>query len=439
MSPEELSAADDRLHVAREAAEEAGRFSLSLFRKPLVSRFKRGDSMVSEADQAAEEAIVKRIARAFPADLILGEEGGLTPGDSGWSWTLDPLDGTQNFLAGVPLLRGGDRGASMTRCRSWRWSTTRSRARSTPHQRGGARAGRGRDSRSSREPLGPHHSLRSATGSLRREGQRIDDLLPTRKFRSLGSMSLELAYVAQGSIHLLLANRPHLWDVAPGMLLVEEAGGVMRSFEGDPIFPLPEDMPRAAERRYQVMAGGPAAVESGASRTCALWHSALRQCCGGSPERAIAPEPRSFWSPSASSRSSTSPSRWLVDMATGVVLLGHVRGFIFHVVIGVRIVVPRRIRPSRRPRRSFIGRRVDRREVTLDLAHRHRLEHQDLAARVWHHSISAGSPMICSTPSAIVHSSRIWESLSTGEFRRFFGTGTIPEAETMTSLVTMRL
>src|SRR5688500_6668181 len=59
--------------------------------------------MVSEADQAAEEASVQRSAAAFPSDLILGAESCLTPGDSGWSWTLDPLDGTQNFVAGVPL------------------------------------------------------------------------------------------------------------------------------------------------------------------------------------------------------------------------------------------------------------------------------------------------------------------------------------------------
>jgi fructose-1,6-bisphosphatase/inositol monophosphatase family enzyme len=86
-------------------------------------------------------------------------------------------------------------------------------------------------------------------------------VLPTRKFRSLGSICLELAYVAGGGLDLVVADRPHLWDIAPGTLLVEEAGGMVRTFEGDPVFPLGENPGGISDRRYRIVAGGPAAVE----------------------------------------------------------------------------------------------------------------------------------------------------------------------------------
>jgi fructose-1,6-bisphosphatase/inositol monophosphatase family enzyme len=75
-------------------------------------------------------------------------------------------------------------------------------------------------------------------------------------------MSLELAYVAQGTIDLMLANRPHLWDIAPGGLLVEEAGGVVRGFDGEAVFPFTDEIAIAAEQRYRIVAGGVSAVES---------------------------------------------------------------------------------------------------------------------------------------------------------------------------------
>jgi len=61
-------------------------------------------------------------------------------------------------------------------------------------------------------------------------------------------MSLELAYVAQGTVDLVLANRPHLWDIAPGGLLVEEAGGIVRGFDGEVLFPFADEIAVAVER-----------------------------------------------------------------------------------------------------------------------------------------------------------------------------------------------
>lgn len=262
MPPEVQSAAGERLQVARQAAIEAGELLLGLFRKPVASRFKRGDSMVSDADHAAEKLILERITRAFPGDSILAEEGGLVrSGDTGWCWTLDPLDGTQNFLAGVPLFsvamavfHGAVPAVALIH------DPVRQETYTALKGRGARRDGAALAAVT--EPLGPSSLIAVRHRFLRREADRIYDLLPTRKFRSFGSMSLELAYAAQGTVDLVLANRPHLWDVAPGGLLVEEAGGAVRGFDGEAVFPLPEEIGGAAEHRYRIVAGGLAAVES---------------------------------------------------------------------------------------------------------------------------------------------------------------------------------
>ena len=254
-----LAALDERLRVAREGALEAGRLLAGYFRRPIRSEYKRGDSIVSEADRAAEELLRARIAAAFPGDSILGEEGGYEPRDPEWCCTLDPLDGTQNFLAGQPLFAVGiavlhqrDPVAAVVHD-PWRGETFAA-VRGRGARRDGAPV------QVSAAALG-RSSLVAARHRFLRRADRLYDLLPTRKFRSLGSMCLELAYLAAGGLDLVVADRPHLWDIAPVALLVEEAGGVVRSFDGAPVFPLGEDPGAVADRRYQIAAGGRAAVE----------------------------------------------------------------------------------------------------------------------------------------------------------------------------------
>jgi histidinol-phosphatase len=95
---------EPRLGLARRAAREAGRLTLEYFRRDdLKVERKRDDSPVTAADRRAEEHLRERIAAAFPADGIFGEELPERPGTSGYRWILDPLDGTKSFIHGVPL------------------------------------------------------------------------------------------------------------------------------------------------------------------------------------------------------------------------------------------------------------------------------------------------------------------------------------------------
>lgn len=93
-----------RLELARGIALEAGEITLRYFGKSNFQvEWKRDASPVTVADKEAEQHLRKRISATFPADGILGEEFGEQPGTSGYRWILDPIDGTQSFIHGVPL------------------------------------------------------------------------------------------------------------------------------------------------------------------------------------------------------------------------------------------------------------------------------------------------------------------------------------------------
>ena len=84
-------------------AEEASAIPMAHFRKPLDLVAKADESPVTIADQNTERLIRDRLAAAFPADAILGEEFGVKPGTSGAQWIIDPIDGTRSFITGHPL------------------------------------------------------------------------------------------------------------------------------------------------------------------------------------------------------------------------------------------------------------------------------------------------------------------------------------------------
>ena len=91
------------LALANRLADAARAVIKPLFRKELGSERKADRTPVTEADRAAEQAMRDLIAAAFPDDAIHGEEFGATPGKSGRTWVLDPIDGTTAFMAGRPI------------------------------------------------------------------------------------------------------------------------------------------------------------------------------------------------------------------------------------------------------------------------------------------------------------------------------------------------
>jgi myo-inositol-1(or 4)-monophosphatase len=95
------------LDVAVATAEAAGALLIEAFGRPTVERRKGAHDVVTAVDHASERLIMNRLAAAFPADRRLGEETGMSRsprgGDSGRTWIVDPLDGTINYAAGLPI------------------------------------------------------------------------------------------------------------------------------------------------------------------------------------------------------------------------------------------------------------------------------------------------------------------------------------------------
>lgn len=91
------------LQAVRECAELAGSVAFSHYRTGVAVEWKGDGSPVTIADRRAEEAVREWIRQRFPADGIIGEEFGETPGTSGRHWMIDPIDGTKSFVRGVPL------------------------------------------------------------------------------------------------------------------------------------------------------------------------------------------------------------------------------------------------------------------------------------------------------------------------------------------------
>lgn len=214
----------------------AGRFGTT---GPL--RFKVGREAITEVDALAEDLLTERILARFPDHAVHGEERGLRgPLDSAWRWHLDPIDGTLNYAIGVPafsvsvavvhadqILAGG----VLDPLRGERFTAGRG---------DGAWCGEQLIRVSQRSPLSEAiASTQLSKGSLFHRNpallQGIHD--QTLKTRRLGSIALELAYVACGRFDLLLAGKKvpqNLYDVAGGLLLVEEAGGTVTDATGQP-------------------------------------------------------------------------------------------------------------------------------------------------------------------------------------------------------------
>lgn len=93
-----------RVPLLREATARAGALALEWFRRPdLAVDLKADESPVTPADLACEALLRTAIRTAFPDDGLLGEEHGTEPGTSGFTWIIDPIDGTVSFARGVPL------------------------------------------------------------------------------------------------------------------------------------------------------------------------------------------------------------------------------------------------------------------------------------------------------------------------------------------------
>jgi myo-inositol-1(or 4)-monophosphatase len=226
--------------LAEAAARCGGAIALQFFRRPLQVRFKADRSEVSEADETAQAAIVAQLRAARPADSFVAEETlhGGAPRSDGVCWVIDPIDGTRNFVRGLPhfacsigaLYNGTPvAGAILDVPRGTLYSASVAEGFFVDGQ--------------VRPPLArvPDRHPRLVVGIPSAPAGPIAPLahrwLDRFICRNFGSTALHLALVATGELDGMLADNPRLWDIAAGCLLVEAAGGRCRSPEDRPLFP----------------------------------------------------------------------------------------------------------------------------------------------------------------------------------------------------------
>jgi myo-inositol-1(or 4)-monophosphatase len=221
------------LAVAREAAGAAAAELSSRFggRAYGVRAKTTPTDLVSDADLAAESAIRAVLAARRPADAIVGEEGGST-GDGELRWIVDPLDGTINFLFGIPVFAvsvacedasGALAGVVLDPIRDECFAATRS---GSPTLNGDPISGSSRDDLSTAmvaTGFGYDADLRARQGAV------VARVLPrVRDIRRAGAAALDLAWCACGRYDGYYERGLHAWDLAAGALIATRAGLELR-------------------------------------------------------------------------------------------------------------------------------------------------------------------------------------------------------------------
>ncbi len=226
------------LVLALDLADEADAMTLARFRaSDLVVETKPDLTPVSEADLAVEAALRRRLGEARPGHAVLGEEEGDDPGaGTEWQWILDPIDGTKNYVRGVPV-----------------WATLialKHHGRTVVGVVSAPALGRRWWAASGEGAFADGSPIRvSAVGTLG-DAMLSYASLSGWEARGLGEAFTGLArrcwrtralgdfwshvLVAEGSVDLAVEPEVSLWDLAPLKLIVEEAGGRFTDLAGTP-------------------------------------------------------------------------------------------------------------------------------------------------------------------------------------------------------------
>ena len=224
------------IDVALKAAERASEILLDYFGKVREVELKARNDYVTEADKLSEMIIIKTIREAFPQHSIVAEESGGFSSGSRWKWYVDPLDGTKNFIHGLPMFCvsigiefDGELVGAVINAPLLEELFVAERGE-------GAYCNGERLRVSTRE----FSQALVATGFPFRGKEYLDRYLSCFKevflkvsgLRRCGSAALDLAYTAKGVFDGFWEMSLHPWDIAAGALLIEEAGGVVSDFSG---------------------------------------------------------------------------------------------------------------------------------------------------------------------------------------------------------------
>lgn len=225
------------IEAAIEAAKKGAEVALGYFETELEHEIKDDKSFVTKADRETEAAILGVLKAKFPDHAFLAEESGKSANKSPYLWVIDPIDGTANFVNGVPiwgvsvalvknnepicgviinpvmnLLLHAERGKGL-------WCN-------------GARlhvSTQGKDTAMISVGVGQGPGIKDKLLAIFRENPKY-----LKSYRYLGSAVLELALLARGGTEGFISLGLSRWDYAAGALLVQEGGGKITDLKGNP-------------------------------------------------------------------------------------------------------------------------------------------------------------------------------------------------------------
>lgn len=229
---------DQLLAVATEAAKAAGSLLLDCAKSGFQIRHKNPVNLVTDADHAAEQRIIELIRKRFPAHSILAEEQGqAVRAGSRYQWIVDPLDGTTNFAHGFPCYSVSIGVEIDGRCAvGVVFDPTRNELFSARSGAGahlnGASIGVSKVDQLDRALLvtGFAYDIRETANNNLDHFSRF--ALKAQGLRRTGSAALDLCYVAAGRFDGFWEVRLNPWDMAAGVVILQEAGGTVTDFSG---------------------------------------------------------------------------------------------------------------------------------------------------------------------------------------------------------------
>jgi len=231
------------VNIALRAARKAGDLILRATKRiDLVRVDEKGrNDFVTDIDYSAEKEVIYHLRKAFPTHTIISEEAGVLKGeDNDYQWIIDPLDGTTNFIHGIPHF-----GVSIA-CKHK--GKLEHAVIVDPMRQEEFTASRGRGAYLNGSRIRTSNQI-FLSGSLIATGipfnspsiEQMDPYLAclndlakeSSGIRRLGAASLDLAYVAAGRFDAFWEMNLKPWDIAAGVLLIKEAGGLVSDFDGN--------------------------------------------------------------------------------------------------------------------------------------------------------------------------------------------------------------
>jgi myo-inositol-1(or 4)-monophosphatase len=248
------------LNIAVRAARRAGGIiNRAALAGGVQASAKRANDFVTEVDRAAEAAIIETVRKAYPAHAFLAEESGASAGqDAEYRWVIDPLDGTTNFIHGFPQYAvsiGVEKKGALEHAVVYD---------PVKDELFTATKGRGAFLNDRRIRVSKCARLADAlvgTGFPFKELGRMD--LYQRQLRALmerssgvrraGAAALDLAYVACGRLDAFWELGLSPWDMAAGVLLIQEAGGLVADPRGEEGFMASGDICAASPKVFPIL------------------------------------------------------------------------------------------------------------------------------------------------------------------------------------------